>query len=431
MKSFSRPSGSGYAAFQPKEIPKLVLVEQKLPTNHIENPRAEIRQRLLAAGLAKNISPGARIAITAGSRGIGGFVDLVAGIVDAIKSAKGKPFIIPAMGSHGGATAEGQTRLLGVLGISGKTVGAPVKATMETRTIGRSRSGAMAQLDKHAAAADGIVVLGRVKSHPENKAGIASGLLKMVTVGLGKQTGAQEAHSHGLWESVRAVPSLTLERSKVLFGVAVVENAYRQPVIIEVVHPSYRAFREADERLLKAAEPHAAKIPFDRLDLLVVDELGKNISGTGMDLNVIGKWRMAGGKQEPDFFRIVVLSLTEGSMGNGLGIGLADFTTKRFMDAYDPEHTYINLLTATEPGGMNTREGPLPLALDSDREAIEVGLYSALTSKRPRMCRIKSTACLDKFWVSEALLDEVNRESKLSILERPGALRFNRAGNLF
>ncbi|HEX5220734.1 MAG TPA: lactate racemase domain-containing protein [Verrucomicrobiae bacterium] len=406
-------------------------MRQKLPTDHIKNPRSETQARLLAAGLAKRISPGARIAITAGSRGIGGFTDLIAGIVDAVKAAGGKPFIIPAMGSHGGATAEGQTALLKVLGISASTIGAPVQATMETLPLGASKSGAVAHLDKLAAEADGIIVLGRVTSHPENKAGVASGLLKMVTVGLGKQAGAQEAHSHGLWESVKAVPRLTLARNKVIFGVAVVENAFHQPVIIEVVPPSYQAFREADERLLKASEPHAAKIPFKTLDLLVVDELGKNVSGTGMDLNVVGKWRLSGGKHEPDFFRIVVLSLTEGSMGNGLGIGLADFTTKRFLNAFDAEHTYINLLTATEPDAMNTREGPLPLALDSDREAIGVGLYSALASGSPRLCRIKSTSRLDQFWVSEALLDEVKSNSNLEILSAAEMMEFDHAGNLF
>lgn len=162
-----------------------------------------------------------------------------------------------------------------------------------------------------------------------------------------------------------------------------------------------------------------------------MDELGKNISGTGMDLNVIGKWRMSGGKHEPDFFRIVVLSLTDGSMGNALGIGLADFTTRRFLHAYDPVHTYMNLLTSTEPGAMNTREGPLPLALDSDREAIEVALYSALVAAQPRICRIRSTAHLDTFWVSETLLEETKRNSKLSVIEKPGALKFDQQGNLF
>jgi len=302
---------------------------------------------------------------------------------------------------------------------------------MNTHALGTSETGAIAHLDDIAAGADGIIVLGRTKTHPENTAGVASGLLKMVTVGLGKQAGAQEAHTHGLWPSVKAVPQLTMAKAKILFGVAVVENAFRQPVIIEVVPPVYDAFKESDERLLEAAKPHVAKLPFQQLDLLVVDELGKNMSGTGMDLNVIGNWRMSGGAHEPDFRRISVLSLTRESLGNGLGIGLADFTTQRFMDEYDARVTYVNLLTATEPGAMNTREGPLPLVLASDREAVEVALFSALAGARARVCRIKNTACLDEFWVSEALLEEVSQNESLRLEEQPLPLEFDAAGNLF
>lgn len=417
--------------FPTRPIPNLACVQQRLPSDHIGDVRHETRQKLLDAGLRNMVKPGRRIAITAGSRGIGGFVELVSGIVDAIKSVGGKPFIVPAMGSHGGATPKGQTEILKRLGVTEDTVGAPVRATMETVALGTSDSGAIAHLDAIAAKADGIIVLGRVKTHPENSVGIASGLLKMVTVGLGKQIGAQEAHSHGLWESVRAVPQLTMANAKILFGVAVVENAYRQPVIIEVVPAKYEAFVEADTRLLLAAKPHMAKIPFHQLDVLVVDELGKNISGTGMDLNVIGKWRMAGGTHAPDFRRIVALSLTPPSLGNGIGIGLADFATERFMEDYDPGVTYVNLLTATEPGAMNTREGPLPLALSSDREAIGVALYSSLATTQPRVCRVKNTALLDEFWVSESLLEEVSQDPNLKAVKPPAPVEFNAAGNLF
>jgi hypothetical protein len=421
-KTMSLPTGP---------TPKLAGIRQRLSTEHIPEVRNVTRQKLLDAGLQGKVKKGARIAITAGSRGIGGFVELVSGIVEAVKAAGGKPFILPAMGSHGGATPKGQTEVLSRLGVTEETVAAPVRATMDTVGLGTSENGAVAHLDALGAKADGIIVLGRVKTHPENAAGIASGLLKMVTVGLGKQIGAQEAHSHGLWESVKAVPQVTMAQSRILFGVAVVENAYRQPVIIEVVPATYEAFKEVDQRLLEAAKPHLATIPFQQLDLLVVDELGKNISGTGMDLNIIGKWRISGGAHDPDYRRIVVLSLTEPSLGNGLGIGLADFTTHRFFKEYDPNVTYINLLTATEPDSMNSREGPLPLALPSDKEAIGVGLYSALAGQNPRICRIKNTARLDEFWVSEALLPEVERNSNLSVVENPRSLEFNEAGNLF
>jgi hypothetical protein len=361
---------------------------------------------------------------------MGGFVELLAGIVDAVKASGGQPFLIPAMGSHGGATERGQTEILQRLGVTEETIGVPIRATMQTHALGTSDTGAIAHLDSIAAMADGIIVLARTKTHPENTAGVASGLLKMVTVGLGKQAGAQEAHTHGLWQSVNAVPHLTMAHAKILCGVAVVENAFRQAVIVNVVSPKYESFHDSDEQLLEASKPHVAKIPFQQLDLLIVDKLGKNISGTGMD-DVIGNWRMAGGPHEPDYRRIAVLSLTRESLGNGLGIGLADFTTQRFLREYDPAVTYVNLLTATEPGAMNTREGPLPLALKSDKETIEVALFSSLASARPRVCRIKNTAMLDEIWVSEALLEEVNQNPRLRVSNGIVPLEFNEKGNLF
>jgi hypothetical protein len=417
--------------FPRRQVPPLVRIKQNLPTEHIDDVHGEVRRQLVDAGLRDKIKKGSRIAITAGSRGMGGFVQLLAGIADAVKSVGAEPLIIPAMGSHGGATAEGQVEILKRLGVTEDSVGAPIKATMQTHALGTSKTGAIAHLDDIAARIDGIIVLGRTKTHPENKEGVASGLLKMVTVGLGKQAGAQEAHTHGLWPSVVAVPEITMATAKIVCGVAVVENGFRQPVEIEIVPASYEAFKDADERLLQRAKPYVADIPFQQLDVLIVDELGKNISGTGMDLNVIGNWRISGGVHKPDFRRVVVLSLTPESLGNGLGIGLADFTTRRFVDEYDDAVTYVNLLTATEPGTVNTIEGPLPLALESDQEAIEVAMFSALASEQPRVCRIKNTACLDELWVSEALLPEVSQTDKLTILDNRAPMEFDAKGNLF
>ena len=417
-------------AFPRRQLPAITRVRQDLPSDHVENVAADVRRKLLEFGLREKIKPGNRIAITAGSRGIGSFVELLSGVADAVKSCRGEPFIIPAMGSHGGATAEGQTEILNRLGVAGQSAGAPIHATMDTRELGRVGNGAVAHLDRFAAEADGVIVLGRTKTHPESAGELASGLLKMCTVGLGKQTGAQQAHSHGLWGSVRAVPELQLAKTKVLCGVAVVENGFRQPCVIEVVPPSYHAFLEADIRLLRIAKQHLAHIPLEELDVLVVDELGKTISGAGMDPNVIGHWRNSDAPHEPNYKRIVVLSLTHASLGNGLGIGMADFTTRRFADAFDPAVSYVNLLTASEPGG-NTREGPLPLALESDREAMEVALSSSLAGAQPRVCRIKNTASLDEIWISDALLNQVNQNPKLQVLDAAAPIAFDREGNLF
>jgi hypothetical protein len=417
--------------FQRRAAPPLVHVQQKLPHDHIADVRKETAKRLLDAGLKEKVRPGHRVAITAGSRGIGGFIELLSGTVDAVKACQGEPFIIPGMGSHGGATPEGQIELLQRLGVREQSVGAPVRATMDTLALGSAKNGAVAHLDKFAAAADGIIVLGRVATHPESASGIASGLLKMVTVGLGKQAGAQQAHSHGLWKSVKEVPRLTLAKSKILCGVAVVENAFQQPAEIEIVPADYEAFRQADHRLLGRAKELKATLPIDELDLLIVDEVGKNIAGTGMDLNVIGNWRATGhDPHSPNYKRIAALSLTSPSLGNGLGIGMADFTTERFMHEYDPAVTYVNLLTAQEPDG-STREGPLPLALPTDREAIEVALYSSLAEDEPRVCRIKSTRELSEFWVSAPLVEHVRKNSQLEVLGSPEPLAFDHAGNLF
>src|SRR4051812_1465597 len=261
--------------FPTRQLPAMAHVRQNLPPDRIANVAADIRGKLLEFGLREKIKPGNRIAITAGSRGIGGLVELLSGIADAVRTSGGEPFIIPAMGSHGGATPEGQAEILNRLGVSGQSAGAPIRATMETHKLGRSSNGAVAHLDRFAAEADGIIVLGRTKTHPESAGELASGLLKMCTIGLGKQTGAHEAHSHGLWESVREVPKLQLEKAKILFGVAVVENGFRQPCAIEVVIPNYDAFLEADVRLLRLAKQHLARIPLRELDVLIVDELGK------------------------------------------------------------------------------------------------------------------------------------------------------------
>lgn len=405
-------------------------VKQDAARQRVADVRGEIRRRLIDFGLSRHISKGKAIAITAGSRGMGGFVELLRGISDAVRECGGEPFIVPAMGSHGGADAGGQKLLLETIGASESAVGAPIRSTMETYALGRTKNGAEAHIDRIAADADGIIVLGRTIVHPESAEGIASGLLKMTTVGLGKQKGAQEAHSHGLWDSVRQIPSLTLAKSKVICGVSVVENAFREPAQIRVVDAKYEAFFDADKALLKEAKKLAAHLPFDSLDMLVVDRIGKDISGTGMDLNVIGKWRMEGGERRPNFHRIVALSLTKGSLGNALGIGLADFTTQRLAHEYDSYATYINLLTASEPGAMNTREGELPLALENDKGAMEVGLYSSLPSGPARICRIRSTAQLTDFWVSEPLLRDLHNRPGFSLLSDPQPMDFDENGNL-
>lgn len=414
-----------------RPAPKVARVRQAVPDDAVGDVYGDVLERLRAFGLQGRVSPGDRVGITAGSRDMGGLVELLRGISDAVKEAGGRPFVVPAMGSHGGATAEGQTELLRRIGVTEESVGAPILATMDTVDLGPSESGAHAHVDRNMYEADGMIVLGRVKTHPESAAVLASGLLKMMTAGLGKQAGAHQAHSHGLWDSVRAVPKLTLATGKVLCGVSVVENARRQVAAMEVVPPRYEAFLESDMRLLETAKRYIARLPFEMLHVLVLDEIGKNIAGTGMDPGVVGRWRISGGPRTPDYHRLVVLSLTAPSLGNGIGIGFADFTTRRFADAFDPVATYVNILTASEPDGHNTREGLLPIALPSDQDAIEVALFSALPGDTPRLCRIRNTDALDEFWVSEALIPEARENPDLTLLSDPEPMAFDEAGNLF
>ena len=410
--------------------PRMARIQQFLPTQHIPDVRTEVRERLLAAGLRNRIQAGHRIAITAGSRGIGGFIALLNGMADAVRACGGEPFLVPAMGSHGGATPEGQTEILRRLGVTEQNVDAPIQATMDTVALGKADNGAEAHMDAFAAHADGVLVLGRVKTHPELIGDLASGLLKMMTIGLGKQKGAQAAHTHGLWESVKAVPHLQFATQKILFGVAVVENGYREPVIIDVVPPDYEAVYACDRQLLDVAKAYLPTLPFAQLDLLIVDEIGKSVSGAGMDPNVIGRWHLDTGSRIPDITRIVALSLTPASLGNGLGIGLADFTTCRFLDSFNPYNTLMNLLTATEPDN-NTREGKMPPAFTSDKDAIEIALYSALAQQDARVCRIKNTGDIAEMWISESLLAEVDANPKLRVLSGPEPPSFDAHGNLF
>jgi hypothetical protein len=408
----------------------LARVSQRLPDGGLADPRRHVREKLAASGLLAGLARHGSVAITAGSRGMGEFAAILSGVADAVRDAGGEPFLVPAMGSHGGATAEGQAEILRRLGVRPDTVPAPVRAGMETDPLGAAATGAVAHIDRIAHRAQGVIVLGRVTLHPESDSALASGLLKMLVVGLGNQNGAREAHSHGLWDSVREVPRITLARARILCGVAVVENAWRRPVCIEVAAPRYQDFLRTDRRLLEVARANFARLPFDALDLLVVDRLGKDVSGSGMDLNVIGSWRVSGGKRAPDFRRIAVLSLTSGSLGNGLGIGLADTTTQRFARSFDAAATWVNLLTASEPGVLNTLEGKLPLVLPCDRDAIEVALHSSLAGPRARICRIRSTADLGQLWCSEALLDEVRRSPSLQLEEPPAPWPYDAGGNL-
>lgn len=410
-------------------LPRFVRVRQYLPDEGISDVRRHIVERFKATGVSSRVPKGKRVGISAGDRGIGGYLDVLRGIIDAVRDAGGEPFLFNAIGSHGGATAEGQREVLRLHGITEENLGVPVEVTMETVVLGRAENGAEAHLNKAAHDAGATIVVSQVAVHPVLTEGIASGLMKMVTIGCGAQTGPAWAHSHGLAESVRLVPEVSIPNSNIIAGVAVVSNGYNRPHTIEIVPAE--DFRATDERLLVLQKGLMKVIPFDHLHVLVVDCIGKNIAGSGMDPNVIGFWRIKGGDHTPDFRRIVVLDLTDESRGNGIGIGLADFTTTRFVGKFDWNACYTNLLTGRDPSGRLI-EGQLPLALPTDREAIEVALYSALPegSEEPRrIVRVRNTRRMDLMYISEAMIPEAVQDPSTHVIDEPHEMPFDQDGN--
>ncbi|MBM4436735.1 MAG: DUF2088 domain-containing protein [Actinobacteria bacterium] len=360
---------------------------------------AKVRARLAALGLA----PGARIAIGVGSRGISPIAAVVRTLLAELEAAGAAPFIVPAMGSHGGGTAEGQARVLAGYGIDSAHLGVPVVATMDTVVLGRSALGAEVHLSAAAHAVDGVVVIGRVKPHTSFRGTIESGLCKMLAIGLGNRRGAEAAHAHPLAAAIPAAAQVALARAKVIFGVAVVENAFDRPCALEVVAPE--DFPATDARLLARARAVLPRVPLDRLDVLIVDRMGKNISGTGMDPNVIGMWRrLPELPHEPDYRWVVALGLTPESHGNATGVGMADLVSQKLVAAIDATQMTANVLTS-----MALAMAKVPLTLPSDRACVAAALDLArrASARAPRVVRIANTLQLETFWASAAVLPDL------------------------
>ena len=403
-------------------LPKMYRLRQRFDRQAIANPGRVLAERLRSAPAMAGLRPGMRVAITVGSRGIAHLGELVAAVVQVVRERGGEPFIVPAMGSHGGATAEGQARMLAGLGVDEATVGAPIRSSMDVVLVGQTPSGWPVYCDRLAFEADWIVVMNRVKPHTAFKASIESGLMKMMAVGLGKRRGAETVHRRGLAEGVVEFGRVILARAPIGIGVAIVENSDDETYELAVVPPT--EFEETDRHLLALARDLLPRLPFDDLDVLVVREMGKNISGTGMDSNVIGIGRRIGGSHKPEVARLVVLDLTEESHGNALGVGLADLTTRRLVDKIDLRATYTNVITTGFFGSAK-----LPMILESDQEALAV----ALTGYDPatvRLAVIKNTLELEEMAISEGLLEAARSQPRLTVLEPLGPLRFDEDGRL-
>ncbi|GAB4437565.1 MAG: lactate racemase domain-containing protein [Chloroflexi bacterium OHK40] len=400
-------------------LPPLYRVRQRWETRPIADIPGAVRAQLDAVGLRGRITPGMRVAVTAGSRGIRDIVAITAAAVAWLREAGAEPFIVPAMGSHGGATATGQLKLLASLGITEASMGCPIHATMDVVELGQIADGTPVYMDRFAAEADGVLAINRVKTHTSFEGPIESGLAKICAVGLGKRQGAETVHRtavYGLKQQMVPMARVVVERGNVLAGLAIVEDAREQTAEL-VALPPEEIGGPAEARLLERSKALMARLPFHQLDVLVVDELGKNISGTGMDTNVIGRLPIPGEPPptSPVINVIVVLDLTPETQGNANGMGLADLTTARLASKVDFRSTYVNVLTA---GLVGLCKGGLPIVLPTGRDAVAtaVKVCGRANPADARLARIRNTLLLEELLVSPALLPEVEAHPGLELL---------------
>ena len=416
-------------------LPRMVRVRQRFDAPVLEDIAGETRAQVRA--LVAGIRPGMRVGITAGSRGVANIALILRAAGEAVRERGGEPFVLPAMGSHGGATAEGQVEVLAGYGVTEESTGMPVVSSMEVRQIGQLGTaddpGPAVYLSETALAADGLIVCNRVKPHTDFRGELESGLAKITAIGLGKHQGAKTIHSFGTRGLAHWMPQaarLIVQTAPVLGGLAVLENAYDQTARVVAVPPEGIA-GPAEAALLAEARGLMASLPFDEIDVLIVDEMGKNVSGTGMDTNIIGRMMIRGVPEfpRPDARIVVVLDLTAESHGNGAGIGLADVLTLRAARKLDLRATYINGLTSGIGGVQRVR---LPMLLPTDVDAICAGVLCCGQGDplRARVVRIKNTLEIGELEISESLLEAARAHPRLEVVGEPERLPFDADGTL-
>jgi hypothetical protein len=393
-------------------FPRFAPISQQVTAERIDDIGGHVRTGLRNLPLADLVTGGKSVAVCVGSRGISCISEVVLALLAELQASGAEPFLVPAMGSHGGGTAAGQQAVLEGYGLAQEQTGVPIRSSTDSIEIGHAPNGMPVYFDTHAAAADAIIVVNRIKPHTSFRARWESGLFKMMAVGLGKPKGAATLHAWNVADAIPNAARVVLEHMPVIAGIGIVENGRHQPARIEVLPAA--SIEEREPLLLEEAWRHMPTIPFDGLDLLVLQEIGKDISGTGMDLNTVGMWRRTGGAVEPDIRVLAVLDLTEQSHGNAVGIGYADLIPERARAKVDMAATYTNCLTA---GNFNGAKMPITLA--DDRAVLSAGL-PALNPERARVVILRNTLEMGKMWVSEALLAEMETAMKLT---RTGAIR--------
>lgn len=414
-----------------ERLPRMVSVALTFPKPSLDDVEAATRTEIARSGMLAGLERGARVAIGVGSRGVASLAELVRATVRAVRAAGGEPFVVPAMGSHGGANAEGQEAVLAALGVTEASVGAPVRSQMGTVKVGTLPSGIPVYMDALAAAADGIIVVNRVKPHTDFRGPVESGLLKMLVIGLGKHTGATAYHAQGFDRFHELIPQagrFVLQHARVLGGVATVENAAHQVAVVRAMGPD--RMEQVERELLARAKELLPTLPFDEFHVLLVDRLGKDVSGAGMDPNVTGRFPPNAGVREatrPVVERIAVMDLTPGTHGNAIGIGMADVVTARLVDAMDVPATYANVLT----NGL-LEVGRVPMVMPDDRYAFAAALRGCkrIEPEQAHVVRIASTLELSHIQVSETLLRKIADIPHAQVLGDARPPQFDSEGRL-
>ncbi len=411
-------------------FPKIALVKQNLFKSKMGNLHGAVKSALKSKPFLRQTKPGQSVAVAAGSRGISRIDEILIYTIEFLKAGGLKPFIVPAMGSHGGATDRGQQKVLEKLGITEKSMGVPIFPEMDVVCLGELPGNVKIFFSKKALEADHIIVVNRIKPHTKFSADIESGLCKIMTIGLGKAEGAAEFHRKAVNHSftiIEDAAGMILAKCRVLFGLGILEDGYGNTAYIDTLMPS--ELIQCEKQLLKKAVSIMGRIPFDHIDILVVDYIGKNISGIGMDSNVTGRHRDIVGDfyQYPHIKRIFVRDLTSLTDGNGNGIGLADFTTTRLVNALDIEKMNINALTAISP-----EKAAIPIHFETDKQALKACVSTAglENMESARLIRIKDTAHLEFLQVSSVFDKEISENLDIKQISPWEPIQFNKDGNL-
>lgn len=410
------------------KLPQIMKVKQVFDDTKLDNVEDNLNQKLIQKNIKSKIKPGMKIAITGGSRGISNYKELMKTVVSFVKDCGAIPFIVPAMGSHGGGTAEGQKNMLKKLGITKESVGCEIISSMDVVEVGRTSKNLPVYIDKNAVSAYGIILLNRVKLHTSFRGKYESGLIKMMAIGLAKRKGADMTHSlryENMAENLVDVGMVGLNNLNIICGVATIENGYNEVADVFVLQKD--EILEEEPKILERSKHLMPRIYLDDIDVLIVNEIGKNISGTGVDTNIVGRFHTNAASGGPNTIKLGFLDISEKSGGNGNGMGLADFVSKKFYDKVDFEATYINAITSTEPNSVK-----LPLVLDDDKYVFKgcVKLCGVRNLEDLKLVIINNTKELDEVYMSKAAFENVVDKSKVKKISDLFDIPFDKYNNL-